>query len=410
MKIIELTEPEFAQFSRRAANAHFVQSVEFAKLRAALGWQVERLGVKQGAKIRLAGVVSWRANRGEIYLGPLFDREDPEVLAFFAQALKQRAKQRRVTYLTMSPMAVYRQLSQTGAPLGPENPVLIDALLRAGFKRGYNVSPRFLFKKDLTEFPTVEALFKSFQTRARASIRRAENRYHLHTRTLSKEELPLFKSIMEQTAERQGFRDKTLAYYENFYDIFTKSKDYTAEFVATELVASELRESYAQRRSELAELIKKSPGQDIAEKYQSELKGIERKTVALNQLASAGKSVPVSVGLYVKSEREVVYLFGGNDPQYLGFGGTDAHMWRAMQTALENKVPVFNFYGVSGVFDKQNKRYGVLKYKQNFNGYIEELPGGFYLVVRPMRYFFMRCLRSATGCLAAIKRRTKRFL
>jgi alanine adding enzyme len=395
VKFVELTKKEFEEFSLRVPSAHFTQSVEFGKLRKNLGWRVELLGVKIKSEIKLAGIVGWRKNEGDIYLGPLFDPKDEEILPFFARELKKRAKKRHVAYVTMSPLIVYQNLEQTGELIGKKNDRIIKAFCRAGFKRGYDVTPKFMFKKDISTFKTDDEMFKSFKTRGRTNIRNA-GRNHLQIRTLSKEEMPVFNGIMKKTADRQGFNDKTENYYENFYDIFTKSENYSAEFVVVEFVVTksvinELEQSYRKRINKLQELLAKTDKNTV--EYRNQIKNIERRREMTREITSNKQNVPISVGLYVKSKREMIYLFGGNDPKYLGFCGTHAHAWKKMQEARRDGIPIFNFYGVSGIFDKHDKRYGVLEYKQGFNGYIEELIGGFYLVVSPLKYFFVKLLR-----------------
>ena len=396
MQFIKLTEQEFRKFSLSEPGGSFAQSVEFAKLKNKLSWQTEFLGVKEGNEIKLAGLVAWKFHvkvpSGDFYMGPIFDPEDTGFLVFFARELKKYAKQKDVAFVKLSPNLTYQKLTQTGSRLEEKNENLIASLKKAGFRSGYHTIPQFVFKKNIVEFESEDQMFKSFKTKARTNIRNASEKFHIKARTLSKSELPMFKQIMEMTADRQGFNDKTLEYYENFYDIFTKSKDYTAEFVVSEFVVSDLQRSCDEKKNELQKLMTKSTA-SAQKECQNQIEGIERRERMLKELSEdPDQKIPISVGLYVKSKREVVYLFGGNDPRYLGFGGTYAHSWVKMKEALNCKIPFFNFYGVSGIFDKNDKSYGVLEYKQSFNGYVEELVGGFYLPVRPLKFWLGRVI------------------
>ena len=47
-----------------------------------------------------------------------------------------------------------------------------------------------------------------------------KNKYNLTYRTLTKDELGLFKKITSDTCDRRSFNDKSLEYYENMYDCF----------------------------------------------------------------------------------------------------------------------------------------------------------------------------------------------
>ena len=397
MKFVNLSEQEFRKFSLSQASGSFAQSVEFARLRNKLDWQTEFLGIKDSGEIKLAGLVAWKFNVkipfGDFYLGPVFDSKDAKILTFFAEEIRKYAKQKGVIFVKISPTLIYQELTQAGDRSGKKNEKLMSEFERSGFNRGHNVIPHFVFKKNIAEFTNEKQLIESFKASARTNIRNASEKFHIQVRTLSRSELPLFKQIMEKTADRQGFDDKTLQYYENFYDIFTKSKDYTAEFVVAEFVVADLQLSYTKKKRELKRFMAESTT-GAKKEYQNQIKGIERREKMLQELTDRpDHKIPISVGLYVKSKNETTYLFGGNDPMYLSFGGTYAHSWAKIKETLDSKIPIFNFYGVSGVFDRNDKSYGTLKYKQSFNGYIEELVGGFYLPVRPMKYFVAQSLR-----------------
>ena len=53
----------------------------------------------------------------------------------------------------------------------------------------------------------------------------------------------------------------------------------------------------------------------------------------------------------------------------------------------ENKYKVYNFYGISGNFDKDNERYGVFDFKKGFNATVDELIGEFDLPISKFWYF-----------------------
>ena len=47
--------------------------------------------------------------------------------------------------------------------------------------------------------------------------------------------------------------------------------------------------------------------------------------------------------------------------------------------AIENNYKKYNFFGISGIFDKKDSEYGVYEFKKGFGGVVEELIGDFYL-------------------------------
>ena len=54
--------------------------------------------------------------------------------------------------------------------------------------------------------------------------------------------------------------------------------------------------------------------------------------------------------------------------------------------AIENHIPRYNFYGISGNFDKEASDYGVYEFKRGFGGQVEQLLGEFILPVNKAVY------------------------
>ena len=68
-----------------------------------------------------------------------------------------------------------------------------------------------------TENKTLDDVMKDMESKTRQILRKNE-RSGIHTREISKEELPLFKDIMQHTSDRREFVDRPLSYYENMWD------------------------------------------------------------------------------------------------------------------------------------------------------------------------------------------------
>lgn len=65
--------------------------------------------------------------------------------------------------------------------------------------------------------------------------------------------------------------------------------------------------------------------------------------------------------------QEAVYLFSGSYPEFNRFYAPALLQEHAMLTAIARGIKTYNFLGITGEFDGSD---GVLRFKQNFNGYI----------------------------------------
>ena len=61
-----------------------------------------------------------------------------------------------------------------------------------------------------------------------------------------------------------------------------------------------------------------------------------------------------------------------------------------MLEALKRGISFYNLLGVTGHFDGSD---GVLRFKQNFNGYIVRKMGTFRYYPRPLRYKFLNTIK-----------------
>ena len=65
-----------------------------------------------------------------------------------------------------------------------------------------------------------------------------------------------------------------------------------------------------------------------------------------------------------------------------------------MIQTIRKKIPLYNFLGIQGVFDGSD---GVIRFKQNFNGYIIRKTGTFRYHPTPLKYYFIRLIKRLLG-------------
>ena len=105
-----------------------------------------------------------------------------------------------------------------------------------------------------------------------------------------------------------------------------------------------------------------------------------------------GNVIDLSAAMFMTYGNEVVYLFSGNVAKYMKFNAQYLIQWHMIQYGLKHKLPRYNFYGISGIFDRKDPDYGVYEFKRGFNGHVEEYIGEFELPISNY-YYIQKKLR-----------------
>lgn len=110
------------------------------------------------------------------------------------------------------------------------------------FVSTYEGLPDYQFIKDLDDLSlTDDSLLKSFNKNAQRKIKRALE-LGIDVRNISKNELEDFKLLTFDAAHKQGFTDKSLKYYEKFYDEFNDDCDFLVSEINLDKSISKLED------------------------------------------------------------------------------------------------------------------------------------------------------------------------
>jgi alanine adding enzyme len=259
-----------------------------------------------------------------------------------------------------------------------------------GFEETAAISPAFHYKKDLREYASTAELVGSYTPKTRSEIRNAQNNC-LNIRALDKTELVVFEKILQATGQRQGFTARSLEYYEAFYEAFvapntslTNAEELeTAQFLVVEVDFAKLSAQLEAKKAQLSNRIEeysKHPKKAGAKKeLENQLSAVEAKLEKYQRDLAGGQTLPICAGLFICSNDEMVYLFGGSLTEYMDLKAVYFLVADQLKSAHERGLSSFNFYGVGPNFSKTAPEYGVLAFKQGFGGYIDELIGQWVL-------------------------------
>lgn len=398
MALTTLTKEEFQTYSNQVSCRSFMQSVQMGDLLEKRGAQIVYLALKQEGKTQVAALVYSLPMLGGLHMelnsGPIYTQQD--ALPVFYAELKEYAKQNGVLELLVKPYETYQTFDSEGNAIDVKKKSIIQGLTDLGYQfdgltTGYpNGEPDWLYYKDLTDL-TEKNLLNSFSKKGKPLVKKAET-FGIQLKKLKREELSIFKDITRSTSERREYSDKSLEYYEHFYDSFGEK----AEFVIAILNLGEYIQNLIHKQKELSEKIatslllleqypdsakKKKEHKELASQFETfEV----RKAEARDLIEKYGDEDVVLAGsLFVYMPQETTYLFSGSYTEFNKFYAPAVLQKYVMIESIKRGIQKYNFLGIEGVFDGSD---GVLRFKQNFNGYIVRKAGTFRYYPKPLKF------------------------
>ncbi|WEV44620.1 peptidoglycan bridge formation glycyltransferase FemA/FemB family protein [Streptococcaceae bacterium ESL0687] len=406
----EISANEFEKYSKeRLKSSSFQQTEEMSKTLADQSWTCDFLAVfnsEENLPLLAALVISKKMMGGfhmELNYGPIYKEYDEEAYLFFLKELEKYAKKRNVLELVVRPNIDAATYASSGSDRHEVHSNLRVAMEALNFERSKSGEVLgWQYAKDLEPYANYNALFKSFTKDGQYSIKKTRQ-FGVKVRRMSYEELPKFKEVTLHTAQRRGYEDKSLAYYQDVYKNFGDQ----ADFLVAEINFKEYKTSLIDRKEELEknllaieEFLAVNPNSrkknNQKREQVAEISTYTKRIEEANQfiLEFGQEDIIASVGLFIYSPSELVYLFSGSYDKYKRFYAPFAVQEFVMKKAMDQKIPRYNFYGISGIFDGSD---GVLGFKQNFNGFIEEKIGDFTYYPNKFKYKLITTLKSLLG-------------
>lgn len=391
-----LSREDYEKLDTRFKERSFMQSVQMADLLEKRGFDITFLGLEADGAIQVAGVLYSMPMTGglhmEINSGPA--STSTAYLSEFYKELKAYAKENGAFELIVKPYDTYQSFDSHGNPNDDEKPELISCLTDLGYsydglQTGYpGGEPDWHYVKDLSGL-TPETLTKSFSKKGRPLAKKT-NSFGIKVRKLERDELHIFKEITASTSERREYTDKPLDYYEAFYDSFGDKCEFMIASINFQDYLKNVQAGHDKIAAELAVLNQKiADGVNSAKvnKQKAQLdKQIATFDVRLKEAKAliekhGSEDVVLAGSLFVYTPQEAVYLFSGSYTEFNKFYAPVALQEHVMTEALKRGINFYTFLGIQGIFDGSD---GVLRFKQNFNGYIVRKMGTFRYYPRPM--------------------------
>lgn len=409
MTLTTISKEEFTSFANTVSHRSFIQSAEMADLLVELGNTVQFIAWKEDDQVQVAAILYSLPMTGglhmEINSGPLYQEE--AMLEPFYAALKDYAKDNGAIELVIKPYDTYQTFDSDGNPTSEEQTHFMDTLKNLGYQHdglttGYpGGEPIWHYVKDM-EGITEKNLLKSFSKKGKPLVKKAKS-FGIELKRLNRDELQLFKDITSSTSDRRDYQDKTLDYYQTFYDNFGDKADFMIATLNFHHYYTNLEKDQAKLTQKIEKLQKELEVNPNSEKKQNQLREFSsqfdtfevRKKEAKEYIEKYGDQDVILAGsLFVYMPQESTYLFSGSYTEFNKFYAPAVLQEYMMLETIKRGITRYNFLGIQGIFDGSD---GVLRFKQNFNGYIVRKMGTFRYYPRPLKYKMISLIKKLLG-------------
>lgn len=212
----ELDRQQFNDFIARFDTGDLLQSYEWGELKSRSGWKPVRVVAERDGEIVAAASLLARAiprtKRCIMYAprGPVLDTRNAELVSEFSAYLRETAVRRGAILLKIDP------------PVPIEDTASEANLRAAGFKPlsadGFGgTQPKCVMQLDLDK--SADELMASFKEKWRYNIRLAERKGVTVNIDCERSDLPVFYTLLKETAERDGFLVRGQKYFEDMWDL-----------------------------------------------------------------------------------------------------------------------------------------------------------------------------------------------
>ena len=409
MTLTTISKEEFTSFANTVPHRSFIQSAEMADLLVERGNTVQFIAWKEDDQVQVAAILYSLPMTGglhmEINSGPLYQEE--AMLEPFYVALKDYAKENSAIELVIKPYDTYQTFDSDGNPTSEEQTHFMDTLKNLGYQHdglttGYpGGEGDWHYVKDM-EGITEKNLLQSFSKKGKPLVKKAKS-FGIELKRLNRDELQLFKDITSSTSDRRDYQDKTLDYYQTFYDSFGDKADFMIATLNFHHYYTNLEKDQAKLAQKIDKLQKDLEVNPNSEKKQNQLREFSsqfdtfevRKKEAKEYIEKYGDQDIILAGsLFVYMPQESTYLFSGSYTEYNKFYAPAVLQEYMMLETIKRGIPRYNFLGIQGIFDGSD---GVLRFKQNFNGYIVRKMGTFRYYPHPLKYKMISLIKKLLG-------------
>lgn len=391
MKIIELTETQFKNYSTMHSSRNYFQTVEYANTRPSyqrlyLGFISEGNNTLMGAVLILENNVG-KFKTGIVNGGFLIDYDNDNLFKDFITNLKNYLKSKKYVYVEVSNRTTYKIFDKQGKVLYYDTNI-IKILDELSFVK----TNKFINREVVIETEkTPNETYKMFNSNTKRNINLALQR----AISIYKDENNNIDTLLNLTKDSNAEEIKTLL--KNF-----NTKNNTAEIYFAKIDPEQWVNNYRfllkeeeknndRLNSILQDPKTKKSNSLITKKMQSDkliIKYNQEIIKATNIYTKYPDGAIIGAVLIIKNNREVYFLYEGYNKDLQDFYSSHLIKWEIIKKYLTLGYKIINF----GNIKNMNKTNGDYLFKMGFGGKVYEYIGTYDLIVNKWLYRLIKLI------------------
>lgn len=391
MKIIELTETQFKNYSKIHSSRNYFQTIEYSKVksnynRLLLGFINESEGTIMGATLILEKSIK-NFKIGLVPGGFLIDYDNDTLFKDFITTLKEYLKQKKYIYLTVENKWTYKMYDKNNEVIYYDTNIikLLDEL--SFIKTNKENSKKIVLETEKTPNDT----YKMFNSNTKRNIATALQR----AITIYKDENNNIDTLLNLTNNNNSDYIKSLM--ENFNTENNKAEIYFAKLNPEQYVNNYrfLLKEEDQNNDRLNNLMqditvkksislinKKMKSDRLITKYNGEI------IKATNVYTKYPEGVIIGAILIIKNNREIYFLDEGYNKDLANLYSSHLVKWEIIKQYLSQGYKIFNF----GNIKNTNQKNGDYIFKMGFGGKVYEYIGTYDLIINKWLYKIVKLI------------------
>jgi alanine adding enzyme len=395
---VRLTATEFADFVATRQDIHFQQTKAFGDFQTTLGHEAFYFAVKDSGTIVAAILVTLSKVRlgylAEAHGNPYFSETlaiNQALIAGVQKALKKQG----VLKLVVHSNQMIAQYDDNWEEVAVMNQDLTSFYQQLGFSQGqlsaFEKGFNYNYSKTLSGFESFAKLEKSYKKNGLQTIKKARQ-LGIQVYEASFDELSDFKKVVDEAGERRQFDTRDLAYYQAVYQAFGNQVkfmlakiNFKSELESNQIALATIRQELTQ-----AEAQNKKKSLDTLHQRLARLEKFERE-IQQFVVTYGDQDVILAAAQFFIMPNEVIYMFSGMYDAFREFSAPFLIQDEMLHFAYDHQISHYHFMGINAPDDPDQ---GVLRFKQNFKGYIWQSSGNYDLLVKPILYRVTELLKA----------------
>lgn len=404
MKIIELTNDIYNEFTKKYPLSSVYQQVEYAFIMSKENYDSVILGlIDENNNVLAASVIlidkENKYKKAYAPCGFLIDYQDSNLLSIFTKEIKKYLNKMGIISIKITPLIVKSSYDLRNNIITKNNyyDIIFKNLKTLGYNhQGYNsyfegLTPRFVSLLNIEK--PYYMIFNNFNKEFRTKIRSASKKgVHVYLGTDSD-----LNYLYNETKKKNG---NELKYYENVYKYFKINKN--AEFFYTKLNPNEylayIQNEYELQRRKviniLNEMNNSSDRTHLINLKIQEDKILNDKKRELEKASSLVLKYPNGVVtssiLVIKGSKEVTIFMDGYDPSFKEFNSKHLLIWKLCEKYSNEGYKILNMGAITSPTLKENKYIGLNNFKLGFGSTAIEYIGELELIINHPLYLLSK--------------------